>query len=655
MRVLLITPPLLQCNAPYPATPLLAAWLRQQGVEVAQTDASLALLLRLLSAAGLRRVRDVLQSKPASADTAFFVTQADAYIEWVEPVVRFLQGREPALAYRLLQPGTLPAGPRFAVMRQQELDEDGSLRWAFGTLGIADQARYIASLFIDDIAAAVTLGVDPGFGFSRYEERLCHSLPSLAPLRARLDGAPTLLDALIDDVAAAAVATHRPDLVGLTVPFPGTLYGALRLARAIRRLRPDTRIALGGGYVNTELRELQDAGLFDEVDYVCLDGGFQALAGVVRHAAGAADTALVRTFIRVDGAVQCVGGHAAPEPRHRDLPAPDYAALPLADYLPLTEMLNPMQALWSSQRWTKLMIAHGCYWHRCAFCDATLDYIRRFDAAPAARVADWLEALGRQTGSHAFHFVDEALPPALLRRLCAEIRRRRLTVTWWGNVRLEKAFTADFARDLAQAGCIAVSGGLEAFDDRLLRLLDKGITVADAVRACAALTQAGIMVHVYLMYGVPTQTGQETVDALERLRQMFAHGLIHSAFWHRFAATVHSPVGAHPARFGIRLVETPSSFARNEVAFVDPLGVDHDMLGEGLRRAVYNYMHGNCLDEDVRTFFSKTVPRPRVAPDAIERLLRGEPEVPLRRPRTPQGARPPRRPPRRPGSAAAAS
>jgi radical SAM superfamily enzyme YgiQ (UPF0313 family) len=647
MRVLLITPPLLQCNAPYPATPLLAAWLRGQGVEVRQVDASLALLLRLLSGAGLSRVRAVLAQRPAAADTAFFVAQADAYIDWVEPVVRFLQGREPGLAYRLVRLGTLPEGPRFGVMRQQELDAGGGLGWAFGTLGVADQARYLASLFIDDIATAITRGIDPGFGLSRYEERLCRSLPALAPLRERLDGPPTLIDTLIDEVAAEAAAAHRPDLVGLTVPFPGTLYGALRLARALRRRNPGVRIALGGGYVNTELRDLQDAALFDEVDYVCLDGGFRALEGVVRHAAGAGDAVLVRTFVRESGAVRFLEGTAEPGPRHGELPVPDYAALPLAEYLPLTEMLNPMQVLWSSQRWTKLMVAHGCYWHRCAFCDTTLDYIGRFEAPAAERVVDWMEELSRQTGGHAFHLVDEALPPALLRRIAVEIRRRRLVVTWWGNVRLEAAFDADLARLLAAAGCIAVTGGLEAFDDRLLGLLNKGITVAGAVQACAALAGAGIMVHAYLMYGVPSQTELETVEALERLRQMFARGLVHSAFWHRFAATVHSPIGREPERFGIRLAGAPSTFAHNEIAFLDPLGVDHDALGDGLRRAVYNYMHGKWLQDEVRTWFGAGMPRSRLAPNAIERLLRGEPEDTAVRPAVAGRSRRPWRPPPR--------
>jgi len=650
MRVLLITPPFLQCNAPYPATPLLTAWLRESGVEAVQADASLAVLLRLLSAPGLRRAQAALgQSGGAAAGARFFQEQADAYVAWVEPVVRFLQGREPALAYRLVRAGVLPEGPRFRVLRAQELGTDGSLSWAFGVLGTGDQARYLASLFIDDVVAAVSAGIDPGFGLSRYEEKLCQALPSFGPLAERLEGAPTLVDDLIDEVATDLWQRHRPDVVGLTVPFPGTLYGALRLARALRQHSPTLRLAIGGGYVNTELRALADARLFRYVDYVCLDRGFAPLLGVIRHAAGGDDAGLVRTFLCRQGRV-ALADHQTPEPRQRDLPAPCFEGLPLADYVGLAEMLNPMHVLWSSQRWNKLLAAHGCYWHRCAFCDTELDYIRCFDPAPAARVVDWMEEAGRQTGTCGFHFVDEALPPALVRGLAEDIRRRRLAVTWWGNVRFEPGFDAELAALMAASGCIAVTGGLEALDDRLLGVLNKGVTVGEAVRACAALAEAGLLVHAYLMYGVPSQTAQETVDALERVRQMFARGILHSAYWHRFAATIHSAVGSDPRRFGIAVAaQAVPSFAQNEILVMDPADDGRDELGRGLHRAVYNYMHGREIERDVRHWFERDVPPPRVGRDAIGRLLRGEAETADSAAGTRRPGRLQPRPPRRPG------
>jgi hypothetical protein len=142
------------------------------------------------------------------------------------------------------------------------------------------------------------------------------------------------------------------------------------------------------------------------------------------------------------------------------------------------------------------------------------------------------------------------------------------------------------------------------------------------------------MVHAYLMYGFPTQTLQETIDSLERVRQLFEEGCIQSAYWHRFAATAHSPIGLEPGRFGIRLLPQPeASFARNDLAFEDPVGCDHELLGKGLHRAVYNYMHGVGLDRDVRTWFAderprrrkpaRRLPAPQVPPDLVRRALAG--------------------------------
>jgi hypothetical protein len=241
-----------------------------------------------------------------------------------------------------------------------------------------------------------------------------------------------------------------------------------------------------------------------------------------------------------------------------------------------------------------------------------------------------------ETGQTGFHFVDEAAPPAALRALAQRLIDRGVTITWWGNIRFEKTFTPELAALLARSGCVALTGGLEVASDRLLALMQKGVTVAQVARVTRAFTDAGIMVHAYLMYGFPTETEQETIDALERVRQLFEEGCIQSAYWHRFAATAHSPIGKQPGRFGIRLLPEPATtFARNELGFDDPVGTDHDYLGQGLRKALYNYMHGIGLDLDVRAFFdddgapkrkarrARRLPEPQVPPDLVRRALRG--------------------------------
>jgi radical SAM superfamily enzyme YgiQ (UPF0313 family) len=622
LRVLLLTPPMTQLNTPYPATAYLTGFLRlheaRVGFEVRQDDPALELFLRLYSRAGLARVlaeleRRVRRTRRPPAALARFVARADEYLDTVDAAVRFLQGRDPELGFRIVGRTLLPEGPRFAALAAhgEAARGDGDpLDWAFGALGVVDRARHLASLYIDDIADAIGAGVDERFQLSRYAERLATSAATFDPLAAALEGPPTLVDTMLDELTADLAARHRPDLVGLTVPFPGNLYGALRIARALRRHCPEARIAVGGGYVNTELRQLSCPRVFDYVDYLTLDDGERPLLSLIEHLGDPARP-LLRTLVREGGRVT----HKTDETLHdvplRDAGTPTYVGLPLPRYLSLLEMLNPMHRLWSEGRWNKLTVAHGCYWKKCSFCDVTLDYIARYDLASADLLVDRIETLIAETGQTGFHFVDEAAPPAGLRALAERLLARKVLCTWWGNIRFEKTFTPALARLLQRSGCVALSGGLEVASDRLLALMDKGVTVAQVARVTRALTDAGILVHAYLMYGFPTETEQETIDALERVRQLFVAGCLQSAFWHRFAATAHSPIGLQPQRYGIRLRKEPTTtFARNELAFADPTGCDHDALGEGLRKALYNYMHGVGLELDVREWFA---PRPRRA------------------------------------------
>lgn len=615
-----------QLNTPYPATAYLTGFLRSRGVDTRQADPALELVLRLFSRAGLQEILAQLdatsprgKAKRAPA-VAHLLRERARVLAAVEPTVRFLQGKDPTLGLRIVSREFLPEGPRFEPLREQErmCEESATedpLTSAFGGLGLQDRAKYLASLFLDDVADAIRDGIDPRFEFSRYGEKLAASAPSFTPLREALEAPPTLIDRWLDEIAARLIEQHQPDVLGLTVPFPGNVYGAFRIARVAQarrgRGKPSPRIVMGGGYASTELRSLQEPAVFDYVDYVTLDDGERPFLCLLEHLEGKRSAKdLLRTYRREKGRVVFESGAREHDIPHREAGTPVYDGLPLDRYLSVFEMLNPMHRIWSDGRWNKITAAHGCYWRKCSFCDVSLDYIGRYDGAPASAIADRMDEIARETGQTGFHFVDEAAPPALLRALSRELLQRGRSYTWWGNIRFEKAFTPELCAEMARAGCVAVSGGLEVASDRLLRLMNKGVTVEQVARVTHAFAQAGVLVHAYLMYGFPTQTEAETVDALERVRQLFAAGCIQSAYWHRFSVTVHSPVGKDPAAFGIRLLPEPKvRFARNDLPFEDPTGCDHDRLGLGLRRALYNYMQGAGLDRDVRFWFAPELPR----------------------------------------------
>ncbi|HUH25018.1 MAG TPA: radical SAM protein, partial [Flavobacterium sp.] len=312
--------------------------------------------------------------------------------------------------------------------------------------------------------------------------------------------------------------------------------------------------------------------------------------------------------------------------KQSEVGCPDYSDIDLNQYISVIEVVNPMHRLWSDGRWNKLTMAHGCYWGKCTFCDISLDYIKIYEPIAAKEIVDRMEQLIASTGDTGFHFVDEAAPPALMREVALEIIKRKLSVSWWTNIRFEKSFTLDLCRLLKASGCIAVSGGLEVASDRLLKLIDKGVTVEQVAIVNQNFTEAGIMVHAYLMYGFPTQTAQETIDSLEMVRQMFEVGIMQSGFWHQFAMTAHSPVGMNPEAYEvINHSTTLGTFANNDMMHEDKSGAVHDKFSFGLRKSLFNYMHGQCFDFPLQEWFEFKVPKTKVTPDYIASVLENIP------------------------------
>ena len=616
-KVLLVTPPFTQLNTPYPATAYLKGFLNTRNIASHQLDLGIETILQLFSKSGLEGLfaaaSENLSGSSSNAQRIYALRES--YIHTIDPVIRFLQDDDPTLSYFIADRNLLPEASKF-----EQLED---FAWAFGTMGIRDQARHMATLYLEDLSDFIREVVDPHFGFSRYAERLGMSAHSFDLLYEQLNAPLNYITGLMLSILEQQIKTNDPTLVCFSVPFPGNLFAALKCGQWIKQHHPMMKVGMGGGYPNTELRSVSDARVFQFVDFISLDDGEAPMMELLSFLETGSDPAMLkRTFALMGGEVVYCNGSIVPDIKQEKVGTPDYSDLPLRKYLSVIQITNPMHRLWSDGRWNKLTMAHGCYWGKCTFCDISLDYILNYEATSAAVIVDRMEELVLQTGERGFHFVDEAAPPALMKAVALEILRRKLVVSWWTNIRFEKSFHLDLCRLLAASGCIAVSGGLEVASDRLLELISKGVTVEQVSRVTDYFNRAGIMVHAYLMYGFPTQTAQETIDSLEVVRQMFEQNILQSAFWHRFAMTAHSPVGMYPERFKVKnLTPEIGGFAHNDLEHADPTGADHDLFGKGLAKSLYNYMHGICLDHPLQEWFEHKVPATSLAPDLIETFL----------------------------------
>lgn len=627
-QILLFTPPFTQLNTPYPATAYLKGFFNTKGIEAVQADFGIEVTLALFSKQGLEKLFKTIEEKQLknkavnsiSDNSARIIALKESYIKTIDDVILFLQGKSNTLAHLICARNFLPEASRF-----EQLDD---LKWAFGSMGKIDMAKHIATMYLEDLSDLIKENIDAHFGFSRYAESLGRSANSFDELYFALQQPFTYLDEILIQLLDARMKKVSPKLVCISVPFPGNLYTSLRCGQWVKQNYPNVKVAMGGGFANTELRSLSDKRVFEFYDFITLDDGEAPLEIIIEHIDGKKQQhELKRCFTLVNGEVNYINNTSCSDYKQGQVGTPDYDGLLLDKYISAIEVVNPMHSLWSDGRWNKLTMAHGCYWAKCTFCDVSLDYIKSYEPIAASLIVDRMQELVEKTGENGFHFVDEAAPPSLMKAVAIEILKRKLVVSWWANVRFEKSFTRDLCLLLKEAGCIAVSGGLEVASDRLLHLINKGITVEQVAKVSKHFTDSGIMVHAYLMYGFPTQTVQETVDSLEMVRQLFETGVLQSAFWHLFTMTAHSPVGLAPEKYKVKKVnDDVGTFANNDIEHIDLVGANHEIFGFGLKKALLNYMHGACFEMPLQKWFEFKIPKTTINPDYIYKAI-NEPEV----------------------------
>ncbi|MBR5840233.1 MAG: hypothetical protein IKZ84_16955, partial [Victivallales bacterium] len=362
MDLLLITPPLLQLNSPYPATPVLLNMLRKRGFDVMQRDMSLEFALRVFTPEIITQAADVARKRRnLSEQMVFFLDSAEDYARTILDVVAFLQGNRAELAWRIAARTFLPEGPFFSQLDSD--DEETDLQAYFGLMGTHDRAKFLASLYMDDVSSFLNEALDDKFVFGKYGESLSMSLPVFDSLASELTKKrTTLLENLLDEMTEDVLSESHPKYVGFSVPFPGTLYGAFRMAKKIREKSPDTKIILGGGYVNSELRDLEDKRVFDYVDYISYDEGLQPLLAILKNElvlSAESETEGCphlghRRVLTKDGWQSLPHCEASPA-----MLVPDYVGLDLSKYLSIVEMPNPLHRIWTDGVWLKMQLAQG--------------------------------------------------------------------------------------------------------------------------------------------------------------------------------------------------------------------------------------------------------------------------------------------------------
>ncbi len=638
--VVIVQPPLVQLNGPYPSGAYLSAFFRDFAPAgrpsfVRWIDGSNELFLSLFSRAGMEKIFSLSRLEALSladrnerngdAESAFqlrrYVSRERDWVSWIDGIVSILRTGDRELSHAFVRSPSVPRGARMDAFLA-ELGGEPS----------ADDARMLATLALEDIADFVTVAFDGEFSLVRYAESLAMGKRNFAEVESGL-GRPLvehfvepLFERLWDGISEE-IPSDGNILFCLSVPFPGCLVNSLAVGRSIKSRWGDRAVVLmGGGYVSTELRGAVNERLFSYVDALSFDRGYGCLAELLSSFSSSSGRRP-----EVQRRLLCSPDMASFEREVTERLVPDYGDIDFSRYPRLADDPNPMHRLWSDGTWLKAYLAHGCYWHRCSFCDVGLDYVRSYVPVRVPSLYAGLREQALRKNVRGFHLVDEAAPPRALRDFAHEnlwASRRASSeggvVPFWGNIRFEKAFTRDLADFLSSGGLVAVSGGIEIASPEGFASVDKGIDLASLVSVCAAFKEAGILVHAYLIYGYWNEDAQGVVDAAETMRQLFAAGLVDSAFWHKFVLTRHSRVyrewqgGMHreSACGGLRPIDEEGDFANNDLRFEGERAAEK--YTAGLDSALAAWMAGEGLDLPIRSWFAFPLPDPSIAPNVVD-------------------------------------
>ena len=652
MNVLTIIPPLVQLNAPYPSGAYLTSFFKKEGHDAHWADLSIELFYEIFSRSGLEKLFSLSEKtalsmaakaeKNGDDNTAFnirrYISTKQNWIEWIDFITAVLSGggaREKE--HQFLYSPFAPRGQRMENFLSQ-LAEDGREP-------SVDDVRFLCSYALADLADYITAVFDKEFSLIRYAEALTVDERTFAEVEKGLDSPvlehfykPILERMFREDPSILSLL-----LICISIPFAGTFIPALYTARFLKsQYGEKVFICIGGGFVNTELRELRDSSLGKYIDAISYDrgyGSYKALFEKKETESAVVSTSSTTVFTEPLYKMRLFQNNKIIEPLWSDEKyekyeaelttqiIPDYSDIDFSRYLRMCDDKNAMHRIWTDGAWIKAYLAHGCYWHRCAFCDTQLDYVCAYRPVVAERLYEGLLKTAREKNVYGIHFVDEALPPIALKKFALENARHGNPLYFWGNIRFEKTFTKDFSAFLSYCGLGGVSAGLEVAAESGLENINKGTDIRSIVRACAALKEAGVLVHAYMIYGFWYDTPQTIIDSMETLRQFYAAGLLDSCFWHKFVLTKNSTVYTEwkeGKQKNLQPIEPKSDkkdglFAGNNIHFKGEN--QYDKFGLPLETSLDNWMHGNKLEMKVQKWFDFSVPKPTVSENFIDNCI----------------------------------
>jgi len=527
MRVALIYPPTCDPTAPYLAVPTLTGFLRTHGVEVMPIDANVEAFDRLLRPEPLAELAARVERRLRDLDGRGSLGHAD-------------QLAYAALFRALGDARAVPGGiaEAVAILRDPVRFFDAELYAR--AVDTVDAALRVIS------AAYHPLRLD----FTAYRTPFA----LLTPEEIAHDAAPERdpFDSYVQDDLVPRLRAARPDVIGVSVCFPGQLQPAYAFGLKLKQALPEAHLTIGGPAITQLLIRLRGPELaraLGPFDSAVVFEGENTLLALVRAleqagASGGARDQLARVFAGVPNVVhrdrlmgaKFLPGHSSED--MRVLPAPDFDGLALEKYF-APRLVLPYDP------------TRGCYWGKCTFCHYGLAEVgtATYRERAVDAVVGHLRALSQRYGTRHFYFSQDSVAPKTLLKLSSALAEAGLGLAWATDLKPEKYLTPERAEVLRRGGAVACALGVESASPRVLELIDKGAPVEVVGDVIDRLDAAGIAVEAMCFTGFPTETAEEalqTVSFLDDRRERVAAFIVGE-----FDLTHGALVAQNPERFGI--------------------------------------------------------------------------------------------------------
>ncbi|HEV2963992.1 MAG TPA: radical SAM protein [Candidatus Angelobacter sp.] len=370
------------------------------------------------------------------------------------------------------------------------------------------------------------------------------------------------------------------DCIGISIVYDHQLLPALHLTRLIKEQWPEKLVLLGGTSISQCFKYLKDKTLMKRFFSVCdgiVVGEGETATCEIAATRGDLPHGRIPNLITYDRKLDTL--HLPQAIHYEKLPS---LGAPAYEY--------PWDLYLSPERGINYSPTRGCYWNRCTFCDYGLNTDKPtspWRERPIDMVIEDLKNISNQQKVKYVYFAVDVMAPGYLERLSDAIGDSDLEIWWGAELRMEKIFSKDRCKKMANSGCVAVSFGMESGNQRVLDLIDKGTKVAYMGETMKNFAEAGIAVQLMAFSHFPTETEAErkqTVGFVELHKDSWSGGGIG-----KFVLTGTALVAKNPQKFGVNLIEP------QKADIVRVLG--YEMTEEGKRQMLSAEEGDDSFDE----------------------------------------------------------